>query len=269
MPGNYAGDVSYVSDVLDLLLNSRSLESLTISTHQDYCNTHCLWFTKLLQRFKAQSDFRMALKRLHLGVGCANLYRIDADAWDQEHLEPDIELLSAFTDLEKLEHLRLDNKGIMRSPVFTIAPGFLTQAVNLRSLVVDRFSPDILELVRRLTEDTERPPLLNSLEVVDYFDSIFRPEGRMPPSRHLSPSIMMTEENCSTKLDQSGFHWRKLVIGHLRKKVPFNPRFDSEDSNILRAFVANCRDLEELHFPLHEHTMVNPLHPSNSFLFLL
>lgn len=127
---------------------------------------------------------------------------------------------------------------------------YLEQASNLQTLVVQRFSPDILAVVQSRARARADDLVLTSLSVVHYFENMLDPEYDLDESREVDPEGALFLENH----DQSGLHWQHLSIG---EKAPVAERHAAEAEHLLREYLPECANLKELSFPLSATHLVS------------
>ncbi|KAL3457304.1 hypothetical protein BJX64DRAFT_293272 [Aspergillus heterothallicus] len=239
-----------ISDVAEILLASPKLKSLGLSCRYEAGLDNDLLFG-IIRYYHEKSVERgllctLQLRQLHLGIGTM--------PWEHPSCPDDHDYLSRLTNLDFLETLRLDNMHLhldgidVAVPFVPIVPELFSRAVRLKCIIVERFGPDILSLVRIVHEaqmSQSSHTSLSSLQVLEYGESLHF-EGDEPESGGING--YSGDPIFSVPLSEAGYSWRRLCYSGF----PYNrdPQRAAYSLDLLR-FVAKCSELEELMIPIH------------------
>lgn len=188
---------------------------------------------------KGENGQVLELSQLHLGLGFLPVPPDDLFTDDY---------LNQLTDLQTLTDLRLDNSSSITEPFdlpnFHIFSPVFAKATNLRMLSVERISSDVVGIIHLISGSEKDLQALDSLEVTGYFESLDEGEGEEEYYDDFRGPPMF-----SVPLEQTGYHWRKVSCGTKLESAPY-----SEAERLLREFVSQCSEIEELSMPMdREH----------------
>jgi hypothetical protein len=236
---SYEGNVD---DVAEVLLASPGLTSLGISLmpEEGMGNDN---LRKMINHYQSRREILgmpiLKISELHLGLGFLPV----EPQWP--FLEDDY--VKDLTDLTALTDLCLENWHITDSvwtvPYYEIHPKLFSRATRLTKILVERLSPDIVELIDMIKNSSSDSRSLTEIEVSRYFETV-KPNEEGPYNE-----LFVGKPLYSLPLEQTGLHWRKVTYG-----TKLNGDGQNMAEHLLQNFVAQCAELEELTIPMsHGH----------------
>jgi hypothetical protein len=228
-----------VDDVAEVLLASPGLKSLSLSLMPETGLVNDQ-LRKLINYFHEKSGGTpLKLSKIHFGLGFLPV----APGWSF----PEDDYLDQLTDLSSLVEMRLDNRSTNAAgfeiPNFEIHAKLFSNANHIEKISVERLSPDIVELIQLLKENSVRPKLLGDIEVSKYFETL------EPGEAEYWDEVEQGKNLTSVPLEETGFHWRRVAYG---TKLSKDIRNTSTD--LLQNFIGKCGELQEISIPMNrEH----------------
>jgi hypothetical protein len=262
-------DHTYVSDLPELLRALPGLRHLGLSWRVGLEHDAQDGLYHLASQFRSRRVPPLKLQSLHLGLAAMPWLR-GWKAPDQREIKslaegdyPAIDnYLQEITDVSYLESLRLDNAQIMHPcPEDMFYSGWdgrynhislemFRSAKNLRSLMVERLSPDILQLIRLVKDAQGSAPGLDTLRVLKYCSTLKTAHSEFNQDHYEWGLGEPGEPIYSVPLDEAGDDWRRLCYSGFPVSHQTTECL-SMAKQLLLQFVSRCSRLEELAIPLH------------------
>ena len=158
-----------VDDIAEVLISSPCLNSLGLSLMPEEGLVNDL-LRKLINYYHSNRGAQPLLKlsHLHLGIGFLPV----KPGWSF----PEDSYLDQLTDLQALTELCLDNWNVVPEhyslPDSEIHPSLFSNATSLKKLSVERFGPDISELIHSVKNSGSESINHDELEVTRYFETL-------------------------------------------------------------------------------------------------
>jgi hypothetical protein len=228
-------------DIAEVLLSSPELTSLGLSLKTEPGLDNDM-FQKLINCYQLRRiEWGISLLRLselRLGLGFL------PSARRFHYIEDDY--LKDLTDLAALIELHIYNWNLdpdWAVPYWEIHPSLFAGAICLRKILVERLSPDIVELINLLKSSGSGTVNLDTIEVSRYFETVEPVQEE--EDEEFFDNEFLGKPLYSLPLEQTGLHWRRASYGTKLKNDKQNMA-----EHLLHNFVAQCPDLEELSIPM-------------------
>jgi len=230
-----------VDDIAEVLLSSPELTSLGLSLKTEPGLDNDM-LRKLINYYqlkrKERGTLLLRLSKLRLGLGFL------PSAPRFQYMEDDY--LKDLTDLTALKELHINNWNLDPDwdvPYWEIHPTLFIRATHLRKILVERLSPDIVELINLLKSSGSGTVSLDEIEVSRYFETV--EPIQQGEAEEFFDGDFQGKPLYSLPLEQTGLHWRRVSYGAKLKNDKQNMA-----EHLLHNFVARCPNLEELSIPM-------------------